>query len=268
MIRTILVAVSASSIIGAAKAAPITYEINLNASYGSAYGGSPILAPIDWTFGFTYDPDTITPTSQSALGYNSTTFYDGSAGVTGYLRKGSETANVEYVEAQFGRASLNRHSFTIRYVIDTPVDCGRTFLCDTDQNDGLSLTSATGGATAIDVNRVQFTFGGNQSTPNFFTGPGTLADTPLDWLGHSEAIVSGNMSVFGYGIAGSPFGGLSMTAAPTGLSLSVTEGGGTSAVPLPAGGLLLVSAIGGLAAFRRRGAKPRRAMAEAASVRH
>ena len=259
--------------ISAAKSAPITYEINLNASYGSAYGGSPILAPIDWTFGFTYDPDTITPTSQAALGYNSTTFYDGSAGVTGYLRKGSETANVDYVEAQFGRASLNRHSFTIRYIIDpppynTPANCINPLYCDDDQNDGLTLTSATGGATAIDVNRVQFTFGGNQSTPNYFTGPGTLADTPLDWLGDSNAIVSGNMSVFGYGIAGSNFGGLSMTAPPTGVSFRVVEGGGTSAVPLPAGGLLLVSAIGGLAAFRRRGVKPRRAMAEAASVRH
>jgi len=242
----------------AAQAAPVTYELELTASYGSAYGGPPILAPISWTFGFTFDPDTITPTSQSALGYNSNTLYDGSAGVTGYLRKGSETANVDYVEAQFGTASLGRHSFTIRYVIDpapynTPANCSSSLHCDDDQNDGLSLTTAAGGPSTIDVNQVQFSFGGNQTTPTYFTAPGTLANTPLDWLGHSEAIVSGNMSVFGYGVAGSLFGGLSMTAPPTGVSFRVVEGGGTSAVPLPAGGLLLVSAIGGLAAFRRRG---------------
>ena len=259
MVRLFLAAASAISLITVADAAPVTYELEQTASYGSTYGSSPILAPINWTFGFTFDPDTITPTSQGAAGYNTSTFYDGSTGLTGYLRKGSETAIVDHIEAQFSTASLNRHSFTIRYVLDpapfnTPATCGNPLLCDDDQNDGLSLTYASGSPSSIDVNQVQFTFSGNRSTPTFFTGPATLADTSLDWLGSSEALVSTNMSVFGYGIAGSLFGVLGNVTDPTGRSFTTLEGN-NAAVPLPAAGWMFLTGLCGLAAATGRGTR-------------
>ncbi|MFW2541633.1 VPLPA-CTERM sorting domain-containing protein [Primorskyibacter sp. 2E107] len=238
----------------AAEAVPVTYEMDLTVSYGSAYGGSAILAPVTWTFGFTFDPDTITPTSATSLGYNSSTLYGQGSGVTGYLRKGSETATVDWVEAQFSTASLDRHSFTIRYVIDGRVPhydpacypIGGLRCPDTDQNDGLSFTTASGGASGIDANRVQFSFGGNRSTPRYFTGPGTLASTSLDWLDDPAVLNGGNMSVYGYGVAGSSYGALSATSEPTTSSLRTV-----SAVPLPASAALLVGALGGLGALRR-----------------
>jgi hypothetical protein len=166
-------------------AAPVTIETTLTASYGSSYGRSLALAPVTWTFGFTFDPATITPTSATAGNGNTSTVYDGTAGVTGYLRKGGETATLDHVEAEFGTASLNRHSFTIRYVIDarTPLydqacfDAARyPFLCpDLDQDDGLSFTTAAGAPSGIDANSVQFSFGGKKTTDTYFTGAGSLA---------------------------------------------------------------------------------------------
>jgi hypothetical protein len=263
MFRKTLAAVAATLIAGSASAAPLTYEMDLTVSYGSTYGGSAILAPVTWHFGFSFDPDTITPTRTSALGFNSSTFYDGTAGVTGYLRKGAEVATLDHVEAQFSTASLGRHSFTIRYVIDGRVplwdpDCFRIggLRCpDTDQDDGLTFQTSSGGASVIDANQVQFSFGGNRSTPTYFTGPGTLADTPLDWLDDPDALVGSTFNVYGYGIAGSSYGAMSAVADPQVGTLQVSSGlpaAQLPAVPLPAAGWMLLAALGGLAVARRR----------------
>jgi hypothetical protein len=256
MLRTTLAAVAATLIAGAAPAAPLTYEMDLTVSYGSAYGGGPILAPVTWTFGFTFDPDTITPTTANRRGGISTTFYDGQAGVTGYLRKGAEVATLDHVEAQFSTSSLNRHSFTIRYVIDgrnplSDPSCTGGLRCpDTDQNDGLSFLTNAGLPSIIDANSVQFSFGGNNLTPTFFTVPGTLASTPLDWLDHPEVNIGSTMNVYGYGIAGSSYGAMSAVADPKASALRVSSG--VSTVPLPAAGWLLLAGIGSLAVMRRR----------------
>ncbi|WP_425098508.1 VPLPA-CTERM sorting domain-containing protein [Tropicibacter sp. S64] len=255
MIRTTLAALAALCFTQTADALPITYEMDVTASYGSAYGGGAILAPITWTFGFTYDPDTIVPTTQGSGNGNTSTFYGQGSGVTGYLRKGSDVAPIDWVEAQFSTASLNRHSFTIRYVVDgrNPLwdpacfSVHRYACPDLDQNDGMSFTTAQGGASIIDLNQVQFSFGGNNTTPTYFTAPGTLATTSLAWLGDAQVLRSTNMSVYGYGIAGSQYGVLTATQDPTASALRTV-----SAVPLPASAVLLVGALGGLAAMRRR----------------
>jgi opacity protein-like surface antigen len=247
-LKQLAAAVAAVLVASPVVAAPVTYEIDFNATYAG-------LQPISWTLGFTFDPATITPSSSSSGNGNTSVNYDGTTGITGYLRKGGESAGVDWVEAQFTTASLNRHNFSLRFVIDPPPitdpSCPlQPFQCvDTDQNDGLTLFGNGGAVSPLDVNLVRFTFGGNNTTPRFFPGAGSLATTPLDWIDDPGVILSSNMEIYGAGVAGSLYSVLS------GSSLQVTrfeQLAAQSVVPLPATAWLMVTGLGGLAALRRR----------------
>lgn len=218
--------------------------------------------PLTWTVGFTFDPDTVTPTSSSAGNGNTNVFYGKDAGLSGYLKYGSQTANVDYVESQFTTSQpLGNHSFVIRYVIDEapyydPETCfarPQSACPDDDQNDGLSLPSNRGGISPLDVNQIQFSFYLRDRNNPFFDWPGDLAQLSFDALSEDRVGVSSGMDVYGIGIAGSRYTTLSGSAISAGAFAPVGDGGGLdAAVPLPASAWLMLASLGGLAAARRR----------------
>lgn len=244
---------AATALAAPAAALPVAWTGQLSSGYGSSYGGNSIIQPVTWEFGFTIDPDTITPTNFASGNGNTTTTYNQSAGITGYLRNGGQTANILYMEAGFSTQSYGRyqHSFFIRYVIDehpyADPQCARQhgaqYCWDTDQNDGLAFTTSQGSPSNIDVNRIQFSFGGNNTTGQLFAGTGSLADD-MSWIFDERALIGSNMDVYGYGIGGSQYGVLSATD-PT-----VSAAPATSTVPLPAAAWSLLAALGALTTLR------------------
>ncbi|MCR8726785.1 VPLPA-CTERM sorting domain-containing protein [Frigidibacter sp. ROC022] len=110
-----------------------------------------------------------------------------------------------------------------------------------------------GGAYTVSVVLEFLTPSAASGTPNsgvagFVTFLGTLSAGGVDWINDSGSVTFANNHVLTYELHDVLEGGLG-TSASSGATFTL------AAVPLPAGGLLLIGALGGLGALKRRKAK-------------
>ena len=246
----------------AAQAAPVTYEIDVSTSIGFQ------TAVETYTLRLTFDPDVATGTRSEGNGNIAVDY--GSDEVQGVLLKGTQRAQVDGFRIGLSATPITRReSIAFVFTLDDQSDWTSPppgfpeGFWDGDQDDGLDygldLYTQGNAQGDIDVNSIGFSFGTSNSRTDPIFGAGMTLQGVLDsGLANAQfASVSG--SVFGPVNGRGGFGNATLFNGITGQTPELLDvrradagAGGTTAVPLPAAGWMLLAGVGGLAWRGRR----------------